>query len=76
MEGSAKAANRRADQNTILAYQGISFYGLAQKGKLKRLSEYLIEKPPRPKAQTAEEMLAVLQGMAGGGTPMNIRRVN
>jgi hypothetical protein len=76
MEGASRAAARRADENTILAYQALNFYGLAQKGKLKRLTEYLIEKPKPRKPQSAAQMLAILQGMKGAGTPMNIRRVN
>ena len=76
MEGAARAANRQTDRDTLLAYRVLQFYGLAQRGKLKSVSEYLIDKPSRPKAQTAEQMLAVLKGMARSGTPMNIRQVN
>jgi hypothetical protein len=76
MEGAARAANRKADANTVLAYQCLQFYGLAMNGKLKGLSEYLIEKPKRKRAQTPDEMFAALQMFKAGGAPMNIRQIN
>lgn len=76
MEGAALAANRRTDANTILAYTALQFYGLATKGKLKPLKDYLIDKPKPKRAQTPEEMLAAFQMFVAGGAPMTIREVN
>jgi polyphosphate kinase 2 (PPK2 family) len=75
MKGAAKAAARRADENTVQAYQVLNFYGLAMSKKLKPLSEYLHDKPKR-RQQTTDEMLAVFKGFAASGKPMNIRQVN
>lgn len=76
MEGAARAANRRSDANTVLAYQALSFYGLSIKGKLKGLNDYLIEKPKPPRPQTPDEMFAVLQMAIAGGAPMTVRELN
>lgn len=76
MEGAALAAIRRADENTILAYQALTFYGLAMKGKLKPLSEYLRDKPKPKKAMTPDEMFAALLDMKMHGAPMTVRQVN
>jgi hypothetical protein len=75
MNGTARAAARRADANTLLAYQALTFYGLAQSGKLKAVSHYLIDKP-KPRRQTTDEMLAVFREFAGRGAAMNIQQVN
>lgn len=76
MEGAALAANRRSDANTILAYTCLQFYGLAMKGRLKPLKDYLIEKPKPKRAQTPDEMFAALQMFAAAGAPMTIREIN
>jgi hypothetical protein len=76
MEGAASRAAKETDRDTVLAYRALSFYGLASKGKLKALGEYLIEKPKPKKAQTTDEMFAVLQAFAAAGAPMSIRQVN
>jgi hypothetical protein len=75
MEGAARAANRRSDRDTLLAYRALQFYGLAMKGKLKAVGHYMIEKP-KVKKQTAEQMLAILQQYADGGAPLTIREIN
>ena len=75
MEGAARAAARRADENTVLAYQALTFYGLAMGKRLKPLSEYLHEKPKR-KVQTHDEALAQFKAFAQLGIPLNIRQVN
>jgi hypothetical protein len=74
MKGAARAAARRADENTLQAYQVLTFYALAQKGRLKPVAEFLIEKPKR-RMQSPDEMLSILRGMAGSAK-MNIRQVN
>lgn len=76
MKGAARAAGRRADENTILAYRALHFYALAMSKGLKPLSEYLIEKPKPRKAQTPDEMFAALLDMKMHGAPMNIRKIN
>ena len=76
MEGAALAANRRYDRDTILAYRVLQFYGLAMKGRLKPLQEYLTEKPKPKRAQTPDEMFQALQMFAAAGAPMSIRQVN
>jgi hypothetical protein len=76
MEGASRAAARRADDDTRLAYRALTFYGLAMKGKLKEVSHYLIEKPAPPKRQSPDQMFAILQQYAAGGAPINIRELN
>lgn len=76
MEGAALAANRRYDRDTVLAYRMLQFYGLAMKGRLKPLQDYLNEKPQRKKAQTPEQMLAALQSFQMMGAPITIREIN
>jgi hypothetical protein len=75
MKGVARAAARRTDENTIQVYQALSFYCLAQKGKLKAVKHYLIDKPKKRK-MSPEEMFGILQQFQAGGAPLNIREVN
>ena len=76
MEGASRAAARRADENTILAYQALAFYGLASKGKLKPVSEYLTDKPKRITPLKNDEALAQFKAFASLGIPLNIRQIN
>ena len=75
MKGAAKAAARRADENTTQCYQVLQFYGLAMSKRLKPLKHYLIDKPKR-RVQTPDEMFAILQQFQAGGAPLNIREIN
>lgn len=75
MKGATRAATRRADENTTQAYLALNFYCLAQKGKLKPLKEYLIDKPRKRKMSPAE-IFGILQQFHAGGAPLNIREIN
>lgn len=75
MEGAARAATRKADSDTRLAYRALQFYGLAMKGRLKSVEHYLLDKPRRQR-QTTDQMLTALREFAAMGTPMTIRQVN
>lgn len=76
MEGAARAAARRADENTVLAYQALTFYGLAMGKRLKPLAEYLHDKPKRKVARGNDEALAQFKAFASLGIPLNIRQIN
>jgi hypothetical protein len=74
LRGRFKAWELQAEQDTVHAWKTAAFSAAAQNGKLKKLDHYLAKRPVRQ--QTAEEMLATLQGFKDRGVPMNIRRVN
>ncbi len=73
MEGAARAAKRRHDEALSLAWHTAAFGNAAQAGKLKKLKHYL-GAGQRRKAQTPEEMLAMLKGFERHG--MKFNRVN
>lgn len=75
MKGAARAAERRRDENTVMAYQAATFRGASTAGKLKGIKHYLIHKPER-RAQTPAEMFAILQQYQAGGAPISIREIN
>ena len=76
MEGASRAAARRADENTVLAYQALTFYGLAMAKRLKPVDHYFINKPKRKARQTPDEALAQFKAFASLGIPLNIRQIN
>ena len=73
MEGAARAAKRKHEGETALAWQTAAFSAAAQAGKLKDLGHY-ISMPKRK--QTPDEMLAVFKTIAERGAPMDIRQIN
>jgi hypothetical protein len=72
MEGAARRQKREFDLAIIQAWHTEAF---ARAKRLKKLSEYLADKPKR-RAQTPDEMFAALQQLKAAGAPMNIRQIN
>jgi hypothetical protein len=70
MEGAARRQKREFELAIIGAWHTEAF---ARAKHLKKLSEYLADKP---RAQTPDEMFAALQQMKAAGAPMNIRQIN
>lgn len=76
MEGRARAAKHELQMATYTAWHMAVFNASTKSKKgLQPLKTYLEPATPK-KAQTTAEMLAVLQSLKSGGTPMNIRQVN
>ena len=73
MEGRARAAKRRFDENVALAWHMAVFSVRADNGKLEQLSKYL-EGPSKP--QTPDEMLEILQSMATRTDGITIEKMN
>lgn len=71
MDGRAKARQGALEQAVLAAWYGERF---AREKKLKRLGIYLAELRPR-RAQSGEEILAIMQGFAAAGVPMKIRKI-
>lgn len=70
MEGCSRAAKRRGELALSQAWHTEAF---ARQKTLKSLDKLLGLKP---KAQTPDEMFAILQGIAMRGAPMNIKTVH
>jgi len=75
MEGRARAAKRRQDENISLAWHTAAFNAATKRKKgLDKLSTYL-----KPKAvarnQTAADMLEIMREFQSRGSPMKITRV-
>jgi hypothetical protein len=72
MEGASRRHKRDFDLAITQAWHAVAF---DRAKRLKKLSDYLGDAKPK-RAQTPDEMLAVLMSMKGAGAPMNIRKVN
>jgi hypothetical protein len=70
MDGCARAAKRQSDAMLSQAWHTEAF---ARQKRLKPLREILGIKT---KAQSPDEMLAVLRAIHGRGVPMNFKQVN
>ena len=73
MEAVSRRHKREFDLTVSGAWHAEAF---ARTKKLKKLSEYVGDKPKSVKATTPDEMFAVLQMMKAGGAPLNIRTIN
>lgn len=73
MQGYARAAKRRHDEQTALAWLTANFSAAAQCGKLKALSNYVTV--AKPKRQSTDEMLATLRSFSDRAK-LNIRKLN
>jgi hypothetical protein len=76
MDGAARRHKRELDVAISCAWHSVVFEAKAQKGRLKKLSEYLEVKAKPRKRQTPEEMFAILSQFQAGGAPIDIREVN
>lgn len=72
MEGAARRQKREYELTVVGAWHAEAF---ARQKRLKKLGDYLGDKP-KARRQTPEEMFAVIQQFKAGGAPMNIREVN
>lgn len=72
MEGAALRIEREYDLALAQAWHGAKFNGLAQAGKLRRLSQYVGRKSSKP--SPASSALAFFHRMKAAGFPVEIRR--